>query len=168
MPSLAARAMAAAGAAVLGACASTTPEWSDVDFARGCWIQRLDDGRTHLARLAPMREFDAALEGDVSIFATDEIQPESRLHFWLTRSSAAVHTAAYRRVRILRRSDDPPAWASETNAEMPERGIWTDATPPRAWLILQGGGDRLVIRTASEDGRREITTWFDGVRDGCD
>ena len=168
------RLAAAALALVLTACA--TPAMRaladrDIDFVRGCWVQKSANGEATEAFLRLLPDGDA-LAGQVADVSTGD---------WIT-----VATFAFARVgdSVTFDARDMPelapharidpsrlaasfAWARANRGG--ELAAFAGPAPSRNFLFVEGGNDRLVVWAVSAEPESTlIFTLFDGERDGCD
>ena len=148
-------------AATLGAAGCATPPAPmptdmDIDFVRGCWVQKDAPGEQVQAFLRLLPDGDS-LSGQVADVSTGD---------WIT-VAAFSFTRAGDRVTFDAR--DIPELPAHTRIDPSRLAAYAGPSPSRTFLFAEGGGDTLTIRAVSaEPDATLVFTLFDGERDGCD
>lgn len=162
-------------AAVLGATGCATlpapmPADMNIDFVRGCWVQKEAPGGTvqGFLRLLPSGD---SLAGQIADVSTGD---------WIT-----VATFAFTRTgdRVTFDARDMPEQPTHTRID-PSRlpgfdwararsggslAAYAGPTPSRSFLFAESGNDTLAIWAVSaEPDATLVFSLFDGERDGCD
>ena len=161
-------------AALLTGCAAApapVPADRDIDFVRGCWVQKETPGGKVEAFLRLLPEGDA-LAGQLTDVSTGDWITAGVFSFALDGVSATFETRdlvdqpAHTRI-------DPSALAANFAWARPQWGgrlaAYANAPPSRSFLFVEGGDDRLAIRIVqSAVDATLIFRVFAGERDGCD
>jgi hypothetical protein len=167
-------------AVLLAASACTSPPPAkaadmDIDFIRGCWVQKESPGGKIEAflRLLPDREAPAGtLTGQISDVSTHDWITNGVFHF--ARDGETVtfdardmpEQPAHTRI-------DPARLSASFDWARPKHGgrfaAFAGPAPSRSFLFTEGGGERLAIWAVSAEPEATLVyTLFDGERDGCD
>lgn len=155
---------------------STKPTDMDIDFVRGCWVQKETPGGTIQAflRLLPDRETPArnTLSGQIADVVTGD---------WIT--IAAFHFARDGETVTFDARDmpeqpphtriDPARLTSSFDWARPKHGgrlaAFAGPAPSRNFLFVEGGDEQLAIWAVDASPEATLVyTLFDGERDGCD
>lgn len=167
-------------AALLAATACTSapaakPADMDIDFIRGCWVQKESPGGKIEAflRLLPEREAPTeSLTGQISDVSTNDWITNGVFHF--ARSGETVtFDARDMPEQAVHARIDPARLAASFDWARPKHGgrlaAFAGPAPSRNFLFAEGGGERLAIWAVSaETDATLVYTLFDGERDGCD
>ena len=163
-------------AATLGAAGCATPPAPmptdmDIDFVRGCWVQKDAPGEQVQAFLRLLPDGDS-LSGQVADVSTGD---------WITVAAFSFTRAGDRVTFDARDIPELPAHRRIDPSRLATSFDWARATsgarlaayagpsPSRTFLFAEGGGDTLTIRAVSaEPDATLVFTLFDGERDGCD
>ncbi len=151
------------------------PADMDIDFVRGCWVQKEAPGEKIEAflRLLPDRETPTdTLSGQIADVVTGDWITVAALHF--ARDGETVAFDAHDmpeqppHTRI-----DPARLTASFDWARPKHGgklaAFAGPAPSRNFLFVEGGGEQLAIWAvdAAPDATL-IYQLFDGERDGCD
>jgi hypothetical protein len=165
-----------AAATMLGAAACVSqpapmPADMDIDFIRGCWVQKEAPGGRVQAFLRLLPDGDS-LSGQIADVSTGD---------WITVASLSFARAGERAIFDARDMPelpahtriDPSRLAASFEWARPESGrqlaAYAGPAPSRTFLFAEGGADTLAIRAVSADPDATLVfTLFDGERDGCD
>ena len=160
------------------ACASqhaAQPADMDIDFVRGCWVQKeAPSGKIEsFLRLLPDRETpEESLEGQINDVSTGDWITIGVFH--VARSGEAVtfdardmpEQPAHTRI-------DPARLRASFDWARPKHGgklaAFAGPAPSRSFLFTESGGERLAIWAVSAEPEATLVyLLFDGERDGCD
>jgi hypothetical protein len=132
---------------------------ADIDFVRGCWVEKDGPGgQVHsFLRLLPPSPGDNALEG--------EIRPVASLYANLARRFTFKRDGSSATFTDLAADSATETFTRDTAVQVDG----SNATYRSGDTVLHVSGDNegLKIFTAKRDGSAE-TTHFAGERDGCD
>jgi hypothetical protein len=169
------RTMAVAGALLaLAACATQLdrkPADMDIDFVRGCWVQKEAPGEhvQGFLRLLPDGDNLSGQQADVS--TGDWITVAV---FSFARSGESVTFDARDMPELPPHTRiDPARLAASFDWARPKTGgklaAFAGPAPSRSFLFAEGGNDRLAIWAVSaEQDATLVFSLFNGERDGCD
>jgi hypothetical protein len=145
------------------------PADTDIDFVRGCWVQKESPGGKIEAFLRLLPDEDR-LVGQMADVSTGD---------WITSATFAFarsgETATFEARDMPDQSEhtrfDPSALAFDW--ARPQAGgklaAYRGGAPARNFLFAEGGNDRLAIWAVSaEPDATLVFKLFDGERDGCD
>lgn len=162
-------------AAFLSATACATqpdrkPADMDIDFVRGCWVQKEAPGEhvQGFLRLLPDGETLKGQQADVS--TGDWIVVAA---FAFTRSGESVTFDARDMPETPEHTRIDPARLAVFDWGRPKTGgklaAFAGPAPSRSFLFVEGGNDKLAIWVVNAEPDATIVfTLFDGERDGCD
>lgn len=169
---------------LLAAGCGPAPVRHDIEFARGCWVEKVEPGGqiTAFLRLLPDRDGASTLTGRLDYIdphAGDGVSDDGRddMIYTLATDGSMLTTQVARESGYM----DQRTQGGEPAAEWPATAIPALAEEQRQsgeslaafreenaqWTILVGRDDTLAIYTLAPDGQMG-TTLFDGERDGCD
>jgi hypothetical protein len=161
-------------AACIGATGCSLWPWAkpgemDIDFVRGCWVQKESPGGKIQAFLRLLPDEDR-LTGQMADVSTGDWITSATFSFARSGESATFEARdmpdqpEHTRIDPTRLAFD---WAR------PQSGgqlvAYAGPTPSRNFLFAEGGNDRLAIWAVSaEPDATLVFKLFDGERDGCD
>jgi len=165
-----------AAAAMFGAvgCAMPTapmPADMDIEFARGCWVQKEAPGERVQAFLRLLPDGDS-LSGQIADVSTGDGITVATFSF--TRAGDRVTFDARDMPELPAHTRiDPSRLATSFGWARPKSGgklaAYAGSAPSRSFLFAEGGEDTLAIRAVTaEPDATLVFTLFDGERDGCD
>jgi len=166
-----ASAVLATGVAACATPALRAPSERDIDFVRGCWVQKSATGETTEAflRLLPNGE---ALAGQVADVSTGDWITVATFAFARAGDSLTFDARDMPQQAPYTRTDPSRLAASFDWARAKRAGklaAFAGPAPSRNFLFVEGGNDRLSIWAVSaEPASTLIFTLFEGERDGCD
>lgn len=147
------------------------PADMDIDFVRGCWVQKEAPGGKIEAFLRLLPDGDR-LTGQMADVSTGD---------WITSATFALarsgETATFEARDIPDQPPhtriDPAALGAKFDWARPQAGgvlaAYGGGSPARNFLFAEGGNDRLAIWAVSaEPDATLVLKLFDGERDGCD
>lgn len=163
-------------AALLAAAGCTTqpaptPADMDIDFVRGCWVQKAEPGGKIQAFLRLLPDGDN-LSGQIADVGAGGWDPGAAFRFARTGVSATFRGPAMpeppEQTRI-----EPSRLAANFDWARPQFGgklaAYAEAPPSRNFLFAEAGNERLSIWAVSAQlDATLIMKLFDGERDGCD
>jgi hypothetical protein len=168
------RLVAAAFALAAAACANPArraPSDMDIDFVRGCWVQKSAPGETTEAFLRLLPDGDA-LGGQIADVSTGD---------WITVATFSFARAGDRvsfdardmPEQLPHARIDPSRLGASFDWARASRGgklaAFAGPAPSRNFLFVESGNDRLAVWAVSaEPDATLVFTLFDGERDGCD
>lgn len=147
------------------------PAGTEVDFVRGCWVQKDAPGGQIESFLRLLPDGDS-LSGQIADVSTGD---------WITVATFSFARAGDRVTFDARDMPELPAHTRIDPSRLAASFDWARAkhggklaayagpSPSRSFLFAEGGSDTLSIRAVSA--RPDATlvfTLFDGERDGCD
>lgn len=165
-----------AAATMLAAAACATPEAPmptdmDIDFVRGCWVQKDAPGGQIESFLRLLPDGDS-LSGQIADVSTGD---------WITVATFSFTGAGDRVTFDARDMPELPVHTRIDPSRLAASFDWARATsgarlaayagpsPSRTFLFAEGGGDSLTIHAVSAEPHATLVfTLFDGERDGCD
>ncbi|HEV7691503.1 MAG TPA: hypothetical protein VGO52_11790 [Hyphomonadaceae bacterium] len=144
----------------------------NIEFIRGCWISRQEDGgqiQATTARFLPSRDGRGALHGEILNYPSDpqtqpaaatilEISPDGQSLFHNGGTSKAARPGPETLVAGPMTSAGPPPGRVQA--------AWGSKLAP-AMFVAEGGGDHLKLFWVLGD-THAIVVDFEGQRDGCD
>ncbi len=141
----------------------------DVDFVRGCWVQKEAPGGKIEAFLRLLPNEDR-LTGQMADVSTGD---------WITSATFSFARAGDTATFEARDMPDQPQYARMDPTRLafdwarPQSGgqlvAYAGPAPSRSFLFAEGGNDRLAIWAVSaEPDATLVFKLFDGERDGCD
>ena len=163
-------------AATLGAAGCVTPPAPmpadmDIDFVRGCWVQKDAPGERAQAFLRLLPDGDS-LAGQIADVSTGD---------WITVATFSFTRAGDRVTFDARDMPELPDHTRIDPSRLSASFDWARAkhggklaayagpSPSRTFLFAEGGSDTLTIRAVSaKPDATLVFTLFDGERDGCD
>lgn len=145
----------------------------DIEFLRGCWISRHQDGgqtQATTVRFLPSRDGRKTLHGEILHYPSNpatqpaaptiiEISPDGQSLFHNGVGSKAGRPGPETLSAGPMTSAGPPP--GETQAS------WGSKLEPAAMFVAQGNAERLRLFWVMA-GTHAIVVDFDGQRDGCD
>ncbi len=163
-------------AAMLGATGCATqptplPADMDIDFVRGCWVQKDAPGEQVQAFLRLLPDGDR-LTGQIADVSTGDWITVATFSF--TRASDSVtFDARDMPEQPTHTRIDPSRLAASFDWARAKSGgklaAYAGPTPSRSFLFAEGGGDTLALWAVSaEPDATLVFNLFDGERDGCD
>jgi hypothetical protein len=164
-------ALALLGVAGCAAAPAPMPADRDIDFVRGCWVQKESPGGQIEAFLRLLPEGDT-LAGQLADVATGDWITGATFSFARSGTSASFETRDLvdqpPHTRI-----DPSALARNFDWARPQWGgelaAYAGPRPSRSFLFVEGVENRLAIRAVQSSLEATLVfTVFDGERDGCD
>jgi hypothetical protein len=165
-----------AAATVLAAAGCATPSAPkpadmDIDFVRGCWVQKQAPGERIDAflRLLPDGE---NLSGQLADVTTGDWITVAALSFSRTGETVTFDARDMPELPAHTRIDPSQLGASFDWARAKHGGklaAFAGPAPSRSFLFVEGGNDQLAIWAVSaEPDATLMFNLFDGERDGCD
>ncbi len=165
-----------AGAALLAAAGcsiqpASLPADMDIDFVRGCWVQKEEPGGKIQAFLRLLPEGDM-LSGQIADVGAGGWDAGAAFAFSRTGASATFRGPAMPEQAEHTRID-PSRLAANFDWARPQfsgrLAAYAEAPPSRSFLFAEGENDRLSIWAVSAGPDATlILKLFDGERDGCD
>ncbi len=147
------------------------PSDMDIDFVRGCWVQKESPGGKIEAFLRLLPD-DGVLTGQMADVSTGD---------WITNATFAFartgETATFEARDMPDQTEhtriDPATLAAKFDWARAKSGgrlaAYAGGSPARNFLFAEGGGDTLTIWAVSaEPDATLVFNLFDGERDGCD
>lgn len=163
-------------AAMLGAAGCATkpaplPADMDIDFVRGCWVQKETPGGPIHAFLRLLPDGDS-LSGHLADVSTGDWITVATFSFTRTGDRATFDARDMPELPTHTRID-PSRLGASFDWARPKFGgklaAYAGATPSRSFLFAEGGDDTMAIWAVSaEPDATLVFTLFDGERDGCD
>ena len=169
-------------AALLAASACTSPSAAtpadmdmDIDFIRGCWVQKESPGGKIEAflHLLPDREAPTeTLSGQLSDVSTNDWITNGVFHFARDGETVTFDARDMPEQAVHIRTD-PARLSASFDWARPKHGgrfaAFTGPAPSRSFLFTESGGERLAIWAVSAEPEATLVyLLFDGERDGCD
>jgi len=159
------------GAAGCVALPDPMPADMDIDFIRGCWVQKEAPGGTVQAFLRLLPDGDS-LSGQIADVSTGDLITVATFAF--TRAGDRVtFDARDMPEQPAHTWIDPSRLAASFDWARAKAGgrlaAYAGAAPSRSFLFAEGGNDTLAIWAVSaQTDATLVFTLFDGERDGCD
>ncbi len=164
--------LAATAMAAMSGCSlwpAPAPTDLDIDFVRGCWVQKESPGGKIEAFLRLLPD-DDRLTGQMADVSTGDWITSATFAF--ARSGATATFEARDMPDQSEHTRIDPARLTFDWARPQARGklaAYAGPAPSRNFLFAEGGNDRLAIWAVSaEPDATLIFKLFDGERDGCD
>lgn len=163
-------------AAMLGATGCATqpaslPADMDIDFVRGCWVQKDAPGGRIESFLRLLPDGDT-LVGQIADVSTGDWITVATFSFSRTGELATFDARDMPELPTHTRIDPSRLAASFDWARAQSGGrlaAYAGPAPSRTFLFADGGEDTLAIRAVNaEPDATLVFTLFDGERDGCD
>lgn len=165
---VAAATLGAAGCATLPA---PMPTDMDIDFVRGCWVQKDAPGEQVQAFLRLLPDGDN-LAGQIADVSTGDWITVATFSFARIGDSVSFDARDMPEQPAHTRVDPSRLAASFEWARAKTGGklaAYAGPAPSRNFLFAEGGDDRLAIwAVGAEPDATLVFTLFDGERDGCD
>jgi len=166
----------AAAAVMSGAagCATPTPHMPadlDIEFVRGCWVQKEAPGERDQAFLRLLPDGDN-LSGQITDVSTGDWITVATFSFAGTGDRVRFDARDMPQLPAHARIDPYRLAASFDWARTKSGGklaAYAGPTPSRSFLFAEGEEDTLTIRAVTDAPEATLVlTLFDGDRDGCD
>jgi hypothetical protein len=160
-----------------GAGCTTQPGRQDVEFMRGCWVEKSEPGGrvTAMLRLLPPAPDAIVYAGVLTRHAADgsTVGPTTQYSIWRDGSKLGVQLLAEGAQTgdiFLAPSPDyvaTPISDADASALPPHDKLATFERGDAKILVFAGAKDALTILSRTKDGAA-LSVIFNGERDGCD
>jgi len=147
------------------------PADMDIDFVRGCWVQKDSPGGKIEAFLRLLPEGDTLAGAVTDVDTGDWITVAT---FAFARDGASVTFDAHDMPELPPHTRiDPARLAASFDWARPQAGrtlaAFAGPAPSRRFLFAEGGADALTIWAVTADPQATLNfKLFEGERDGCD
>jgi hypothetical protein len=150
--------------ALLASCATSGPK-QDVEFLRGCWIERQTDGDISMLRLLPSGESDRELAGYLLTYVNG-LPPISE-RYMFSRNGSRMTIGEGKSARTYWRDRKMGKSSDGTGAQ---HIYYLKAREKHSteWYVVHSFDDSLMIDTLLIDGEAAPILGYHFRRDGCD